>query len=568
VGRTIKLLGEPAILGADEGAPAVRGHQAWALLARVLLSRTPPDRRTLAAELFPDTVDPLGALRWCLASVRRALDCSECLSGDPIEARLPADVTVDALSVDREDFQVEAAGPLLGGIEPRSGPAFSTWLLLERERIAGLIEARIRQDTMRALAVEDHDRAVRIAGLGVRRAPLDEGAHILLVKSLALAGRHDAALAHVEATEAVFLEELGEKPSPALRSAARRTISSPPPGISPGAFVTSLIQAGLAALAAGAADAGLDNLRRATQDAERIGDAALLARATLELGAALVHAVRGYDHEGAVLLRRSTELARRSGSARIATSAFRELGYVEALAGRRPTAAAYLDQAIAIAEDRAELAGVHAVIGFNLVDWGRVADGIGHYETALEHARAAGHRRREIWSLGVGARGLLAAGRLADADAWLGRCLDLVEEQRWIAFRPWAVAMLGESKVRQATEPDGLRPGLEEAFALSCQLRDPCWEGAVGRTLALTYEAAGALEPAMSWLALARRSCQRDSDTYSALHVEILANQAAIARRQGRPELARNAAREWASLAVRNHMDLHVERATAFIGAL
>lgn len=341
MGMKIKLLGEPAILDADGRNQVVRGYQAWALLVRVVLAPRPLDRRRLATELFPETVDPLGSLRWCLASLRKAFNSSECLSGDPIESNFPADIEVDVLRLDRDDFNVEEAGQLLGGIEPRCSPEFSTWLLVERGHISGMVEARIRLETMRAISIEDYDRAIRLAELGVRGDSFNESVHILLVKSLALSGRYDAALAHVEATEGIFLAELGEKPSIALRSAARRTISSPPGGISPEAFVNSLMQSGLAALSVGAADAGIDCLRRAAvNDAEKIKDRHLQARATLELGTALVHSVRGYDDEGAILLRQCTELARQSGSANIAASGFRELGYVEALAGRRPAAAA------------------------------------------------------------------------------------------------------------------------------------------------------------------------------------------------------------------------------------
>ena len=566
MGIRIRLLGDPAILDGDGVSQPVRGYQAWALLARVVLAQAPLDRRSLAAELFPETVDPLGSLRWCLASLRKALNCSECLAGDPIEANFSVGIEVDVLQFGRDDFDIGQAGRLLGGIEPRCSAEFSTWLLIERERISGLVEARIRQETMRAISVEDYDRAIRLAAHGVRGDSFNESAHVLLVKSLALAGRFEAALAHVEATEATFLAELGEKPSPALRSAARRTISSPPGGISPEAFVNSLVQSGLAALSAGAADAGIDCLRRAVNDAERLKDRHLQARTTLELGTALVHSVRGYDDEGAILLRQSTELARQSGSASIAAAGFRELGYVEALAGRRPAAAAYLSEAVGFAEDSDSLAGIHGVIGFNLVDWGQVSEGLGQFEVSLAHARTAGNRRREIWSLGLGAWGLLAADRLAEADTWLEACLVLSEEQRWIAFRPWPVALLGESRLRQRWDPATLRAGLEEAFAMACQLGDPCWEAAVARALALTYAADDQLSAAMDWLAEARRRCARDTDAYSALQVEILASQVDVSVRQGKPELADALAREWVSLAARTHMNAHVTRAAAFIG--
>lgn len=562
----IRLLGEPAILDEDGEVRPVRGHQSWALLARVVLSRSPLDRRRLASELFPETVDPLGSLRWCLASLRKALDCSECLSGDPVEAKLPAGVEVDVLQLEEDGFDIAQAGELLGRMEPKCSQEFSTWLLVERERIAGLVESKIRQETMQAISVEDYGRAIRLAELGVRGDTFNESAHILLVKSLALAGRYDAAIAHVDATEAAFLAELGEKPSTALRSAARRTISSPPGGVSPEAFVKTLIESGLAALSAGVPDAGIDCLRRAVNDAERLKDRRLQARATLELGTALVHSVRGYDDEGAILLRQSTELARLSGSASIASAAFRELGYVEALAGRRPAAAAYLSSAVETATDGGSLAGVHGVIGFNLVDWGRVDEGLDNFEISLDHARKAGSHRREIWSLGLGAWGLLAADRLNEADAWLEASLALIDQQKWFAFRPWPVALLAETAIRQGKDPATLRPRLEEAFAASCQLGDPCWEAAVSRAMALTYAAADQLSPAMEWLIEARRRCARDTDAYTALQVEILASQVDIGIRQGKPELADAIAREWVSMAARTHMNAHVARAAAFIG--
>jgi tetratricopeptide (TPR) repeat protein len=561
----IRLLGDPAIL--DEGGRVrpLRGFQAWALLARVLLARQPLDRRTLSAELFPETADPLGALRWCLASLRKALDCADCLIGDPVVFGQSDTIRVDVWNLDADDFDVEAAGPLLGSIEPRSSPEFATWLLVERARIAGVVDSRLRQDTIGALSVGDTARAVRLAELGARQNPFEESAHILLVKSLALSGQYEAATRHVEATEAVFLAELGERPSPALRSAARRTTSDRPGGISAETFVTSLIQSGQAALSAGAVETGVDCLRRAVSDAETIKDNALRACATLELGTALVHSLRGSDDEGAVLLMQSTELARVAGDAAIAAAGFQELGYVEALAGRRPVAARYLSQALDLAQDPNDLAGIHAVIGFNLVDWGRVAEGLEHYELALDHARSAGNRRRETWALGLGGWGMLAAGRLADADRWLGDCLALIEQQHWIAFHPWPVAVLSESRLRQDISPADLRPALEQACALSCHLQDPCWEAAVARALALTYAAENDLVRAMGWLNEARRRSVRNTDGYVGLRVAIVADQADLSRRQGRADTADAFGREWVALAARTHMDAHVERATAFI---
>ncbi len=355
--------------------PGVRLTEPWALLARILLSERELSRRHVAAELFPEAIDPLGSLRWCLASLRRALGTGAVFSGDPIRHNLSAETEVDIYRLEAGDFCAGAAGGLLAGVEPRCSPEFATWLLVERERMAGLIDARIRQEVMLAISVGRYDRAIRLAELGVRRLPFDESAHILLVKSLTLAGSHEAALDHVEATEQVFFDELGVKPLAALRSAARRTISAPPGGVSPQAVVKSLLASGQAALGAGAADAGVDCLRRAVADAEKSEDHQLQAQSLLELGTALVHAIRGYDDEAAILRRQSVELAQQCSDARVATAALRELGYLEALAGRRPVAAAHLAKALEITDDPESLAGAHAVIGFNLVDWGKAVEG-------------------------------------------------------------------------------------------------------------------------------------------------------------------------------------------------
>src|SRR5207253_2691899 len=90
------------------------------------------------------------------------------------------------------------------------------------------------------------------------------------------------------------------------------------------------------------------------------------------------------------------------------------------------------------------------VAGFNLVDWGKVDEGLAQYEMSLEEARRAGNRRREAWSLGLGSWGLLAASRPQDADRWLTQCLVLVDDLRWTSFRPWPVALLVELLIDDA----------------------------------------------------------------------------------------------------------------------
>ena len=170
MGIEIRLLGKPAVIDAGGKTRPVRGHQSWALLAKILLTRRPLGRRELAAELFPNADDPLGSLRWCLAAMRRAIGSAECLTGDPIEANLPNETRVDVWELEGGDFDIEAANGLLEDIEPRCSTEFSTWLLVERERLASLIDERIRQEILQAISVSDYDRAIGIAERG--RAPV------------------------------------------------------------------------------------------------------------------------------------------------------------------------------------------------------------------------------------------------------------------------------------------------------------------------------------------------------------------------------------------------------------
>ncbi len=561
----IKLLGRPAIFSGDGEQRPVRVYQAWALLARAILARQPLERRTLAMELFADSADPLGSLRWCLAALRKALNSSECLTGDPIELKLPENTQVDVRMLEQDALPADCMEPLLGGIEPQCGPEFSTWLLVERTRLAALMDGKIRRETLRALATQDYANAINLASIAVTRDSFDEGAHVLLVKGLSLSGAHASALKHIEETERLFAAELGTAPSQALRSAARLTVASPPVGVSATAHVKSLLRSGAAALSAGAVDAGIESLRQAVHQAQQGDDRHLYATAALELGKALVYGVRGFDEEGSVLLRECSEIARERGYGKISANALIELGYVEALAARRPSAELYLLEAQAFVSDCGDFAELHAVTAFNLIDWGKASDGLEHCSTSLQYGRNSAIKRTKIWTLGMGARGQLAVGDLDRAYAWLTDCLNLLDEVNWVSFRPWPIALMAETRLRQGVDASKVRVPLEEAYALSCQLRDPCWEAACARALAMTFAAEGDSVAALKWLDAAHRSCLRETDPFVSLSVEILADKVETIRALGRLDDAIALSREWVALAARAHMDAHVVRAASFL---
>ena len=81
----VRLLGPPRFDdGAGQPRQPPRGQKSWALLGRVALSDRPMTRSALAAELFGEADDPLGALRWCLADLRRSCQDPQLLRGDPV----------------------------------------------------------------------------------------------------------------------------------------------------------------------------------------------------------------------------------------------------------------------------------------------------------------------------------------------------------------------------------------------------------------------------------------------------------------------------------------------------
>lgn len=565
---TIRLLGPPAAVDAGGDPIRVRGHKVWAVLARVLSSDRPVSRTQIAGDLFSDTADPLGSVRWTLAQLRRLVDSGEAFTGDPVSPRIPADVRIDLVDLlsGRMPHDIESIGVLLEGCDPRGAPGFETWLLLERERLAAMTDAVMRQEALGALSRRDHDRALAIGRRLTMRQPFDEGAHVVFVRALVAAGLQDAASDHVERVERRFEEELGAVPTAALRSAARDGVAEPPPGVSPAANVGALIESGRAALDAGAVDAGIACLRRAVAESERVAASHVRAGALVELGSALIHTIRGHDDEGSILMREAVDVGRQVGDARSAAIALRELAYVDALVGRRPTAARLIEEARDAADDDFLRSGVEAIDAFNLTEWGRFDEGIARYEDSIELARSAGHVRQEAWSLGLGARAHLLAGDDAGAREWARSSASIAAEAQWLSFRPWPASIGAELDLRAGAEADEVSRAMEQSFSLSCQLGDPCWEGSTARVLALCHDTMERSGEALRWIEEARTRVTRHTDSYAGVVGSVLATEADLALRAGDEERAAIVARQLLSLAARTHQDHFVDRAVGLLG--
>jgi DNA-binding SARP family transcriptional activator len=561
---TIRLLGPPTI--ERDGVPTrpPRGRKAWALLGYVLLAERPPSRKHLAELLFADADDPLGALRWTLAELRRTLGRPDALAGDPVTAALGDGVAVDLRRLtadDPGDALLATDGEFLDGIQLPACLEYESWLLVARHRVSAAVEARLRGAAIELLALGRADEAIPYASRVVARNPLEEGNHELLVRSLAMAGDRAAALRQVAVCEDLLRRELDCAVSGALRDAATvgpgSAMVSPPTGR---AAVVGQLEAGRAAIAAGAVDAGMQCLRRAVGDAARCRDLGLRGRALTALAGALVHAVRGRDEEGAVLLREAIQVATEAGDRATAVTAHRELGFVEVMAGRRDTADAWLSKAQELAETDEQLAPIHGVRGMNASDRGDYPTAFAHFDESVERAASCADHRQRAYSLALAARAHLLRAEHSQAAVALSHSLALTREQRWLAFLPWPQALQAELDLA-AGDLDGATDGLEQAWVLSCQLGDPCWEGMTARAMALVHARRGDHPSAMAWLAEARTRCTRTTDRYQWVHGYVLDAAAGHALDRGDPDRARPIVTALAALAARCDMRELVVRA-------
>ena len=226
-------------------------------------------------------------------------------------------------------------------------------------------------------------------------------------------------------------------------------------------------------------DAGLQCLRRAVVEADATGDAELRTRSRVALGGALVHAARGRDEEGATALHEALSIGE-VDCARYAAAASRELGYVEFLRGRYERSVVLLRQASVLAgEDRTEQTRIAIVHGSVLSDTAHYAESIAMLQQATLQAESLGDKKQLAYALSMLGRAMLLQGDLTSAARLLDDSIALAQ-QLWTAFLPWPQSLRAEVDMRNGSV-DAAAERFELAFALGCQLGDPCWEGIAGR---------------------------------------------------------------------------------------
>jgi DNA-binding SARP family transcriptional activator len=540
VSLAIRLLGKPQIERDGVPVPSPRGRKTWALLAYLLLCERPPPRSRVASLLFSEADDPLGALRWSLSDLRRTLGAADAVAGDPLELRLPPGVPVDvvALTAPGDDVAFRRPeGELLEGMAFPSSPVFESWLGVMRRHVDGAARALAHDEALVRLAAGDAAGATELAAQLVSDDPLDQSGQELLIRCLARAGRREAAAQQLAACESLFRRELGVAPGPELRSAASEADRPAAGAVGDRDAALGQLEAGAAALDAGAVEPGVQILREACAEAAASGDASLEARGLAALGSALVHSLRGRDEEGAARLHEALQLAEGCGERAIAAVACRELGYIDVQAGRGPSAGRWLTRATALAEGNEERCAVLGVRGMALSDRAHYGAALDLLNRSVARAERCGRRRQAAWSLSLIGRVHMLRGELSLALPRLDESLALVAAERWTAFRPWPEALRAEASLLMG-RPDEAAERLDHAFRLACRLGDPCWEAMGARLMGLLAADAGDAGEAREQFADSLARATRVSDVYQWVHAHVLDSSARLAVETGAHDAA------------------------------
>jgi DNA-binding SARP family transcriptional activator len=544
VSLSIHLLGHPQIVRSTGEAYRFRSRKSWALLAYLILNDRRPTRSRLAELLFPEADDPVRALRWSLSEIRRGLGPDAAVVGDPLVLRLPPGAVVDVDVAVRGTWSdaVELPGlgaDLLDGMAIRGAAAFETWLLSQQRHVAAASEAILHEAALGSMSRGALDDAIGYAVRATTMAPLDENHQAMLIRLYRLAGDDDAASAQLAACTALFEAELGTVPGVAVQSAIHENRQVHRLELADDPTIDALVEAGAAAVSAGAVDAGVTSLRTAARLADAAGSTRLRIQARLVLGEALIHSLGGLDEDGLASLFEVDTIALASDEPGSAAQARAELGYVDYLRARYARAEIWLTAALDLAGESGSVRSkATTYLGCVASDRGDYPRAAALLAQAVALCRQDGDLRMEAFARSMTGRLHLLRGNLDAAADELDSAVALAQNEHWLAFLPWPQAHRGEVQLRRG-DTAGASELLEQAFARACRLGNPCWEGTAARGLARVAEARGNTARAFEILDDASARSMRLADPYVWLAAYILDARCELGRLHGHPDTAR-----------------------------
>lgn len=232
-GLQVLVLGELTLIADGRPFEIPGSRKTRALLGYLLLQQRSVTREHLCELLWPHPDNPRAALRWSLTKLRPALmEMTHHLVTDRNSVQITGfDDRVDLCRVDRllkspldkiptPDLLAAAGlfhGELLEGLEIPDCHRFNEWLIARSE--AARRSRRRILETLTARFSDQPEEALVHARTRVSLDPLDEAAHIDVVRLLSALGRVDEAHRQVDRCREILEMELGISPGSLLSEA-------------------------------------------------------------------------------------------------------------------------------------------------------------------------------------------------------------------------------------------------------------------------------------------------------------------------------------------------------------
>src|SRR6266571_907962 len=345
----VRLLGRPG-LEHDGESRRLEGYKPWALLTYLLLESRAPTRRELADLLWSEADDPLGAVRWSLSQVRKAVNPPAEIAERDGRIKIDAEVLLRG-EWDESSIDDLVRGELLEGMSFGEAPSFDTWLQVQRARVASSATDALRWAAT-LLSHRDPDRALALAERALRSEPFDDGLHELIVEIHTARGDRERARTYVAGLARRYRDELAiEPPASISRPLDRPARTAAEPLLRLDVQARALLDIARIRFWAGSFESAREIALRAARQAGESGDRALEARALILGSTTYTGGGLGTAREWTSHLQRALRLANELGDRATVAQIETERGRISAIEGRYEAAEASFRRARRLAED-------------------------------------------------------------------------------------------------------------------------------------------------------------------------------------------------------------------------
>ena len=503
----VRLLGRPG-LEHDGESRRLEGYKPWALLTYLLLESRAPTRRELADLLWSEADDPLGAVRWSLSQVRKAVNPPAEIAERDGRIKIDAEVlVVDAGELLRGEWDESSIddlvrGELLEGMSFGEAPSFDTWLQVQRARVASSATDALRWAAT-LLSHRDPDRALALAERALRSEPFDDGLHELIVEIHTARGDRERARTYVAGLARRYRDELAiEPPASISRPLERTPRSAAEPLLRLDVQARALLDIARVRFWAGNFASARDIALRAARQAGESGDRALEARALILGSTTYTGGGLGTSREWTSHLQRALRLANELGDRATVAQIETERGRISAIEGRYGAAEASFRRSRRLAEaigDAREAGWARAMLAVCHIDRGE-------YAAAEEHLRAA--LPALGWApqaMSVLARVLVRLGNIEEGKAFADAAVVRAEREGLLPTLPSALVQAGDARLAEA-DLDAASERFTRALTIAQETKSPSGQALALRGLGLVARSKGDGEQALTLLreALAR----------------------------------------------------------------